>query len=162
MKTFWQAIRKWASVGPLSAPSLIHVVQHPDAAGHLRHAQGKFISGNREFDITHIVGNHQAGTCKVRDAETVPCYLSFGWIEVDSPNVVETTLPGKEIKSFSVGGPLRANLEAASPEMLSAAAIPVERSHAALLLLGGGDDQLWDCGASVERAAARLKRAADL
>lgn len=54
----------------------------------------------------------------------------------------------------------KANLEAASPERLSAAAIPVERSHAALLLFGGGDDQLWDCGASVERAAARLKRAA--
>ena len=44
-----QAIRKWASVGPLSAQSLVHVVQHPDAAGHLRHAQRKFISGNREF-----------------------------------------------------------------------------------------------------------------
>ena len=73
---------------------LIHIVQHPDAAGHLRHAQRKFISGNRECDITHIVGNHQAGTCKVRDAETVPCYLSFGCIEADSPNVVETTLPG--------------------------------------------------------------------
>lgn len=54
----------------------------------------------------------------------------------------------------------KANLEAASPETLSAAAIPVERSHAALLLFGGGDDQLSDCGASVERAAARLKRAA--
>jgi dienelactone hydrolase len=53
----------------------------------------------------------------------------------------------------------KANLEAASPEALEAATIPIERSHAALLLMGGGDDEFWDSGASVERAAARLKRA---
>lgn len=53
----------------------------------------------------------------------------------------------------------RANLAAASPAELKAAAIPVERSRAALLLIGGDDDQLWDSGASVTRLAGRLRRA---
>lgn len=53
----------------------------------------------------------------------------------------------------------RANLAAASPAELSAARIPVELSHAALLLIGGTDDQLWDSGASVTRIAARLDQA---
>jgi dienelactone hydrolase len=43
---------------------------------------------------------------------------------------------------------------------LAAATIPAERSRAALLLIGGGDDQLGDSGACVMRLAARLKRAA--
>jgi dienelactone hydrolase len=55
---------------------------------------------------------------------------------------------------------LQTNLEAASPEALAAASIPVERSRAALLLIGGGDDQLGNSGACVMRLAARLKRAA--
>ncbi len=54
----------------------------------------------------------------------------------------------------------RTNIAAASPEALAAATIKVEHSHAALMLIGGGDDQLWDSGASVERLAARLKSAA--
>lgn len=54
----------------------------------------------------------------------------------------------------------KANLQAASPEMRAAAAIPIERSNAAFLLVGGGDDQLWDSGASVERLETRLKTAA--
>ncbi len=51
----------------------------------------------------------------------------------------------------------RANLAAASLVELRAAAIPLERSDAALLLFGGADDQLWDSGASVARLAARLQ-----
>jgi len=53
----------------------------------------------------------------------------------------------------------KANIAAASPKMLAAAAIPIETSHAALFLIGGGDDRLWDSGASVARLAARLERA---
>jgi dienelactone hydrolase len=63
---------------------------------------------------------------------------------------------GRRVRLAAVA---RANLAAASAEAREAAAIPIERSHAALLLVGGGDDQLWDSGASVERAAARLNRA---
>ena len=54
---------------------------------------------------------------------------------------------------------VRSSLAAASPAELHAARIPVEHSHAALLLIGGGDDQLWDSGASVMRLAARLRQA---
>lgn len=54
----------------------------------------------------------------------------------------------------------RANLQAASIQARAAATIPIERSDAALLLVGGGDDQLWDSGASVERLKTRLKTAA--
>jgi len=53
----------------------------------------------------------------------------------------------------------RDNLTAASAEMLDAAAIPIERSAAAILLIGGDDDQLWDSGASVKRLETRLERA---
>src|SRR6266853_962545 len=53
----------------------------------------------------------------------------------------------------------RDNLAAASAEMLDAAAIPIERSAAAILLIGGDDDQLWDSGASVKRLETRLERA---
>jgi len=51
----------------------------------------------------------------------------------------------------------RANLAAASAAELQAAAIPLQASHAALLLFGGGDDELWDSGASVARLMARLR-----
>jgi dienelactone hydrolase len=53
----------------------------------------------------------------------------------------------------------RANISAASPQDLASASIPIERSHAALLLVGGGDDRTGDSGASVERAVNRLRRA---
>lgn len=53
----------------------------------------------------------------------------------------------------------RNNLAAASTEALRAAAIPIERSAAPILLIGGGDDELWDSGASVERLETRLARA---
>jgi len=53
----------------------------------------------------------------------------------------------------------RDNLTAASAELLDAAAIPIERSAAAILLIGGDDDQLWDSGASVKRLETRLERA---
>ena len=53
----------------------------------------------------------------------------------------------------------RNNLAAASAEALQAAAIPIERSAASILLIGGGSDELWDSGASVERLETRLDRA---
>ena len=53
----------------------------------------------------------------------------------------------------------RSNLAAASPAELDAARIPLERSGAALLLIGGADDQLWDSGSSVTRLAERLRQA---
>src|SRR3984957_20705717 len=51
-------------------------------------------------------------------------------------------------------------MAAATPLQIAAATIPLERSHAALLLIGGGDDRTGDSGASVARAALRLKDAA--
>jgi dienelactone hydrolase len=51
----------------------------------------------------------------------------------------------------------RANMAAATPQAVAAATIPLERSHAALLLVGGGDDRTGDSGTSVARAAARLR-----
>ena len=54
----------------------------------------------------------------------------------------------------------KANMAAATPLQIAAATIPLERSHAALLLIGGGDDRTGDSGASVARAALRLKDAA--
>lgn len=53
----------------------------------------------------------------------------------------------------------RHNLAAASPEALRAAAIPIERGAAPILLIGGGSDELWDSGASVERLETRLDQA---
>ena len=53
----------------------------------------------------------------------------------------------------------RASRAAASPAAVEAATIAVERSHAALLLIGGGDDRLGDSGASAQRTAARLHHA---
>jgi dienelactone hydrolase len=53
----------------------------------------------------------------------------------------------------------RANIAAATAQILAAAAIPVERSRAALLMIGGGDDRTGDSGASVTRLGARLRRA---
>ena len=52
----------------------------------------------------------------------------------------------------------KSNRAAASPQRIAAATIPVERSKAALLLIGGGDDRTGDSGASVERIARRLER----
>jgi len=52
---------------------------------------------------------------------------------------------------------LRASRASAAPRALDDATIPIERSHAALLIMGGDDDRLGDSGASVRRLAARLK-----
>lgn len=71
----------------------------------------------------------------------------------------EEIVRGRQSGKIYLARVAKANLEASSPEALAAATIPVERSHAALLLIGGGDDQLWDSGASAVRVAARLKRA---
>jgi dienelactone hydrolase len=49
------------------------------------------------------------------------------------------------------------NRAAASAQRIAAATIAVERSKAALLLVGGGDDRTGDSGASVERIARRLE-----
>jgi dienelactone hydrolase len=67
---------------------------------------------------------------------------------------------GRQTGAVAIARVRQANIEAASPEALAAATIPAERSRAALLLIGGGDDQLGDSGACVMRLAARLKRAA--
>lgn len=53
----------------------------------------------------------------------------------------------------------QANRAAASVQRLAEATIPIERSKAALLLVGGGDDRTGDSGASVERLSRRLKSA---
>jgi dienelactone hydrolase len=52
----------------------------------------------------------------------------------------------------------KANRAAASAQRIAAATIPIERSKAALLLIGGGDDRTGDSGASVARIARRLER----
>lgn len=46
----------------------------------------------------------------------------------------------------------------ANPAAIEAAAIPVERSHAAILLISGQDDQMWPSSLMADRAMARLAR----
>lgn len=83
----------------------------------------------------------------------------------DLPFVPETGL-AREVANFRVaGGEVRmakvhlANMAAASRRTVAAAAIPVERSHAAFFLAGGGDDQTGASGRSVAALAERLRRA---
>lgn len=83
----------------------------------------------------------------------------------DIPFLPEIGLAG-EVHNFTIAGGevrmanvRRANLAAASPRTLAAAAIAVERSRAAFLLAGGDDDQTGASGRSVEAVAARLRRA---
>lgn len=64
-------------------------------------------------------------------------------------------IPGGEVHLARVHA---AALAAASPQIIEAATIPVERSHAAFFLAGGGDDQTGASGDSVARVAARLRR----
>ncbi len=45
------------------------------------------------------------------------------------------------------------------PDRAAAAAIPVERSSARFLFLGGGKDEVWASGPMTERLAARMRRA---
>jgi dienelactone hydrolase len=85
---------------------------------------------------------------------------------LDLPFVPETGQREEIMRGRQPGAPqielarvTKANIAAASPELIAAATIPVERSHAALLMIGGGDDRTGDSGAGVERAVARLKRA---
>jgi dienelactone hydrolase len=52
----------------------------------------------------------------------------------------------------------KSNRATASVERIAAATIPVERSKAALLLVGGGDDRTGDSGASVDRITRRLEQ----
>lgn len=84
---------------------------------------------------------------------------------VDLPFLPETGLHDEIMNGRKPGGEIRlarvhkATLAAATPQMLAAARIPIERSHAALLLAGGDDDQTGDSGASVRRAAETLRRA---
>jgi dienelactone hydrolase len=83
----------------------------------------------------------------------------------DLPFVPEVGL-AREVRNFAIpGGEVRmanvriANLEAALPGTLAAAAIPVERSRAAFFLAGGGDDTAGASGRSVALVADRLRRA---
>jgi dienelactone hydrolase len=66
------------------------------------------------------------------------------------------TIPGAEVRMARVR---RANMAAATPAMIAAAAIPVERSRAAFFLAGGGDDEAGGSGVSVTAVAERLRRA---
>jgi dienelactone hydrolase len=83
----------------------------------------------------------------------------------DLPFVPETGLREEVLKARQPGGEVRmanvhrANLAAASPATLEAARIQIEHSHAALMLIGGDDDQTGDSGASVRRAVESLRRA---
>jgi dienelactone hydrolase len=83
----------------------------------------------------------------------------------DLPFVPETGLAA-EVHKFAIpGGEVHmadvhlANLAAASPRVLAAASIPVERSQAAIFLAGGGDDRTGASGRSVAAVAERLRRA---
>jgi dienelactone hydrolase len=67
--------------------------------------------------------------------------------------IAKYRVPGGQVRLADVR---RANLAAASPELLAAARIRVEDSRAALLLLGGADDQTADSGTAVSAIAARL------
>lgn len=64
-------------------------------------------------------------------------------------------IPGGEVRLAPVR---KANMARASAALLAKAAIPVEHSHAAFLLAGGGDDQTGASGDSVRLLADRLRR----
>jgi dienelactone hydrolase len=66
------------------------------------------------------------------------------------------TIPGGEVH---MGDIRLANFAAATPARIAAAAIPVERSHAAFFLAGGGDDRTAASGRSVDAVARRLRAA---
>jgi dienelactone hydrolase len=68
--------------------------------------------------------------------------------------IAKYRLPGGEVRLASIR---RAALKAASPGAIAAATIKVERSRAAFLLAGGGDDQTGASGDSVARIAERLR-----
>jgi len=84
---------------------------------------------------------------------------------IDLPFVPETGLRDEILNGRKPGGEIRlarvrnANLAVASAQTLAAARIPIERSHAALLLAGGDDDQTGASGASVRRVAEALQTA---
>lgn len=65
-------------------------------------------------------------------------------------------IPGGEVRLAPVR---EANLVRASAKLLEQASIKVERSRAAFLLVGGGDDQTGASGDSVRLVSERLKRA---
>ena len=82
---------------------------------------------------------------------------------VDLPFLPQTGQRQEVIRGRQPGAPpielarvSKANRAAASVQRIAAATIPVERSKAALLLVGGGDDRTGDSGASVERLSQRL------
>ena len=85
---------------------------------------------------------------------------------VDLPFLPQTGQRQEIIRGRQPGAPpielarvSKSSRAAASAQRIAAATIPVERSEAALLLVGGGDDRTGDSGASVDRIALRLERA---
>lgn len=83
----------------------------------------------------------------------------------DMPFLPQTNMRSETAKYRVPGGEVylarirRRQMAAASPALIAAATIPVERSRAAFFLAGGGDDQTGDSGESVARLARRLKKA---
>jgi dienelactone hydrolase len=91
---------------------------------------------------------------------------SFSWQGRPLPFVPYVGL-SQEMAGFATGGPVHIRRphdagRAAHPETVVAARIPVERYAGPLLVIGGGDDQVWDSGAMAQaitsrRAAAGLE-----
>jgi dienelactone hydrolase len=84
---------------------------------------------------------------------------------IDLPFVPEIGLRDELVQGRKPGGEIRlarvrrASFASAGPETLAAARIPIERSRAALLLVGGGDDEVADSGPCVERLKEMLDKA---
>ena len=90
---------------------------------------------------------------------------SFSWRGEPLPFV---PYANAEAEFSLIGSGTQANLRrmqdggrAAHPDAVAAARIPIERFHGALLLAGGGDDQIWASG-SMAASVARSRTAAGL
>ena len=75
----------------LSLPRLpVHVIQHPDASGSLRHGQRKAVFHERELNPRYLLRNHQGRTVKMRHLEWLTGRESLGCVKTDSPYVEES------------------------------------------------------------------------
>lgn len=85
------------------------------------------------------------------------------WADLPSWTIDGAPLPYLRYAAFDPQRSLREmyerSLAEATPEAREAARIPLERAEAALLLLAGEDDALWNAAAAADRIGARLAEA---
>src|SRR5215470_12619652 len=88
-------------------PSVIHVVEDPDAARLFRHRQHEFVLSERHSDGWYPSWNHQSGAFKFRYLKRLSDRLTGSRIEVDPPYIEETAAPRNEINRPTIRRPAR-------------------------------------------------------